>query len=85
MKTRIAILVFFQSLLVFKLVFYHSLAKRPCQCSYYKGGQVSLYLVLISRSVLVLSQPSDVSDLVPLRLVSITLLSPMSPATSHIA
>ena len=41
---------------------------------------MSSHLVLMSRSVLVLSQPSDVSDLVPLHLVSITLLSPTCPA-----
>ena len=52
--------------------------------SYYKGSQVSSHLVLVSRSLLVLSQPSDVSDLVPLCLVSISLLSPMSFATLHI-
>ena len=28
---------------------------------YYKGSQVSSYLALVSRSVLVLSQPSDVA------------------------
>ena len=37
-----------------------------------------MHLVLVSTSVLVLSQPSDVSDLVPLRLVS------SIPAKSHI-
>ena len=52
---------------------------------YYKGSQVPSHLVLISRSVFVLSQPSDVSDLVPLRLVSISPLSPASSATSHTA
>ena len=46
---------------------------------------MSLHFVLISTSVLVLSQPSDVSDLVPQRLVSIDLLSPTSLAISHIA
>ena len=46
---------------------------------------MSSHLVLVSRSVLVLSQPSDVSNLVPSHLVSITLLSPTSSATSHIA
>ena len=46
---------------------------------------MSLHFVLISTSVLVLSQPSDVSDLVPLRLVSVRLLSLPSSATSHIA
>ena len=43
----------------------------------HKGSQRPLCLVLISRSILVLSQPSDVSDLVPLRLVLII------PAKSH--
>ena len=46
---------------------------------------MSSYLVLVSRSVLVLSQPSDVIDLVPSRLVSIRLLSPTSLATSQFA
>ena len=64
-----------QSLLVFYLVSYHSLAKRPCQCPYCKGSQVPLRLVPVSRSVLVLNKPSDVSDLVPLCLVSINPLS----------
>ena len=36
------------------------------------------------KGVLVLSQPSDVYDLVPPRLVSCALLSPTSSATSHI-
>ena len=44
-----------------------------------------LRLVLVSKGVLVLSQPSDISDLVPSRLVSICLLSPMLSAASHIA
>ena len=44
---------------------------RPCWCSYCKGSQVLSCLVLASRSVLVLSQPSDISDLVPARLVLI--------------
>ena len=43
---------------------------------YYKGSQVPSRLGLVSRSVLVLSKPSDVSDLVPSCLVSIALLSP---------
>ena len=43
-----------------------------------KGSQVSSHLVLITTSVLVLSQPSDVSDLVPLHLVS------SSPAKSYV-
>ena len=38
----------------------------------------------MSTSVLVLSQPSDVSDLVPSHLVLIDLLSPTSSAASHI-
>ena len=49
MKTRIAILVFFNHYLSSKLVFYHSLAKRPCLCSYNKGSQVPSRLVLVSR------------------------------------
>ena len=43
----------------------------------HKGSQVPLHLALVSRSVLVLSQPSDVSDLVPLHLVLI------APTLSH--
>ena len=50
-----------------------------------KGSQVPSCLVLVSKSVLVLSLPSDVSDLVPSGLVLITLLSPTSSATSQIA
>ena len=49
----------------------------------HKRSQVPTCLVLISRSVLVLSQPSDVSDLVPSRLVSIILLSPTSIPPLH--
>ena len=81
-KTRIAILVFFNHYL-----FFTRLLSFACQeaLSVYKGSQVSSHLVLISRSVLVLSQPSDISDLVPLHLVSINLLSPPSSAASHIA
>ena len=41
-------------------------------------------LVLVSKGVLVLSQPSDVNDLVPSRLVSAALLSPTRSTTSHI-
>ena len=81
MKTRITILVFFKSL----LIFYHSLAKRPCLYLHSQGSQVPLRLVLVSRSVLVLSQPSDISDLVPSRLVSITLTKSYVPAASSIA
>ena len=44
----------------------------------YKGIQVSLYLVIVTTSVLVLSQPSGVNDLVPSCLVSNT------PTKSHI-
>ena len=40
-------------------------------------------LVLASKSVLVLSQPSDVSNLVPSRLVSISLLSPTYSVASQ--
>ena len=78
LKTKDHHLGLLQSLLVFHPISHHSLAKRPCQCSYYKGSQVPSCLVLVSRSVLVLGQPSDVSDLVPSRLVSI------NPAKSHI-
>ena len=85
MKTRIAILVFFNH--------YSSSILSPILClprglvgvSYHKGSQVPSRLVLMSISVLVLSPPSDDSNLVPLRLVLIHLLSPTSPATSHIA
>ena len=46
---------------------------------------MSSHLVLVSRSVLVLSQPSDVSDLVPSRLVSISPAKSYVPAASPIA
>ena len=42
-------------------------------------------LVLVSRSVLVLSKPSDVSDLVPSCLVSIEPAKSYVPAASSIA
>ena len=77
MKTRITILVFFNHYLSSTLSSTIRLPRGLVSVYYYKGSQVPLRLVLVSRSVLVLSQPSDVSDLVPLHLVLITLLSPM--------
>ena len=77
MKTKDHHLGLLQSLLVSTLISLHSLAKRPCQSSVHKGSQVPFCLVLVSRSVLVLSQPSDVIDLVPSRLVS------TAPMLSH--
>ena len=56
------------------LVSVHTTRGAKCRC------------VLCSyQGVLVLSQPSDVSDLVPSRLVSISLLSPTFPVTSNTA
>ena len=43
---------------------------------------MSSHLVLVSRSVLVLSQPSDVDDLVPSCLVSLVPLSPTCSTTT---
>ena len=85
MKTRIAILVFFNHYYLLNSSFIIRLPRGLVSIHYYKGSQVPSRLVLVSTSVLVLSQPSDISDLVPLSLVSIALLSPMSFATSHIA
>ena len=65
MKTRIAILVFFNHYLSSILSSTIRLPRGLVSAHYYKGSQVPSRLVLISRSVLVLSQPSDVSDLVP--------------------
>ena len=48
-KTKDHHLGLLQSLLIFYLVFYHLLAKRPCLCSYNKGSQVPVRLVLVSK------------------------------------
>ena len=78
MKTRIAILVFFNHYLSSILSSTIRLPRGLVSAHYYKGSQVPSRLVLISRSVLVLSQPSDISDLVPSCLVSIV------PAKSYV-
>ena len=85
LKTKDCYLGLLQSLLFSNLSSFIHLPRGLVSVHYYKGSQVSLRLVLVSRSVLVLSQPSDVSDLVPPCLVSISLLSSTSPATLHIA
>ena len=85
MRTRITILVFFNHYLSSTLSSIIRLPRGLVSTYYNKGSQVPLCLVLVSKSVLVLSQPSDVNDLVPSRLVSISLLSPTSSAASHIA
>ena len=78
MKTRIAILVFFNHYSSSISSYIIRLPRGLVSVHYYKGSQVPLCLVLVSKSVLVLSQPSDVSDLVPLHLVLII------PAKSHV-
>ena len=78
MKTRIAILVFFNHYLSSISSSTIRLPRGLVSVYYYKGSQVPLCLVLVYKSVLVLSQPSDVSNLVPLCLVS------NIPAKSHV-
>ena len=85
MKTRIAILVFFNHYLSSILSSIIRSPKALLVLTTTRGAKYHSRLVLVSRSVLVLSQPSDVSSLVPSCLVSITLLSPTSSAASHTA
>ena len=61
MKTKDRHLGLLQSLLSLKLVFSIRLPRGLVSVHYDKGSQVSSHLVLVSRSVLVLSQPSDVA------------------------
>ena len=85
MKTRIAILVFFNH---YQLSISSSIIRLPrglVSVLYYKGSQVPSCLVLVSRSVLVLSQPSDIIDLVPLCLVSSIPAKSYIPAASSTA
>ena len=84
-KTRIAILVFFNhySSSISSLII--RLPRGLVSIYTNQGSQVPLRLVLVSRSVLVLSQPSDISDLVPPRLVSIIPAKSHVPTTSPIA
>ena len=77
-KTRIAILVFFNHYLPLISSLLIRLPRGLVSIHTHKGSLVPSHLVLVSRSVLVLSQPSDVCDLVPLRLVS------SSPTKSHV-
>ena len=60
-KTRIAILVFFNHYGLLNSSSFIRLPRGLVSVHYYKESQVSSHLVLISRSVLVLSQPSDVT------------------------
>ena len=76
-KTKDCHLGLLQSLLISSSSPIIRLPRGLVSCHNYKGSQVPLCLVLVSRSVLVLGQPSDVSDLVPSRLVSTT------PTLSH--
>ena len=59
-KTRIAILVFFNHYSLLTRISF-ACQKALSGVHYDKGNQVSSYLVFVSRSVLVLSQPSDVT------------------------
>ena len=59
-KTKDRHLGLLQSLLVYSSSFIHS-HQGLVSVQYYKGSQVSSHLVLASSSVLVLSQPSDVT------------------------
>ena len=85
MKTRIAILVFFNHYLHSTSSSIIRLPRGLASVHTHKGSQVPSCLVLISRSVLVLSQPSDVSNLVPSCLVSITPAKFHVPITLRIA
>ena len=60
-KTKDRYLGLLQSLLSSQLIFYHLLTKGLVSVRYYKGSQVSSHLVLVTKSVLVPSQPSDVT------------------------
>ena len=81
-KTKDCHLGLLQSLLVPFSSLFICLPRGLVSVHTYKGSQVSSCLVLVSRSVLVLSQPSDIIDLVPLCLVSTDpTLSPES--SSH--
>ena len=77
MKTKDCHLGLLQSLLAHSSSFIICLPRGLVSVPTHKGSQVPLHLVLISRSVLVLSQPSDISDLVPSHLVS------TAPTLSH--
>ena len=69
LKTKDRHLGLLQSLLAHSSSLIICLPRGLVSVPTHKGSQVPLHLVLVSRSVLVLSQPSDISDLVPLRLV----------------
>ena len=60
-KTKDRYLGLLQSLLSPNSSYFIRLPRGLVSVQYYKGSQVSLHLVLVSRSVLVLSQPSDVT------------------------
>ena len=76
-KTKDHHLGLLQSLLVSLLSLTIHLPRGLVSVYTYKGSQVPLCLVLASRSVLVLSQPSDIINLVPSCLVS------TDPTLSH--
>ena len=61
LKTKDRHLGLLQSLLSSNSSYPIRLPRGLVSAHYYKGSQVSLHLVLVSRSVLVLSQPSDVT------------------------
>ena len=61
MKTKDRHLGLLQSLLSLNLSSIIRLPRGLVSACYCKRSQVSSYLVLVSRSVLVLSQPSDVA------------------------
>ena len=83
-KTKDRHLGLLQSLLAFHLVLYHSLAKRPCQCSILQGKpSVIVPCARIKKCPCALSAKWHY-DLVPSRLVSCALLSPTCSTTSHI-
>ena len=52
-------------------------------CHTFKGSQVPSHLVLVYKSVLLLSQHSDVTDLVPSRLVLIALMLSHKSSPHH--
>ena len=83
LKTKDRHLGLLSSLLQSLLVFYHSRVKEALSVFITTRGAKYLCVLCSYQEVsLSLGQPSDISNLVPPRLVLITLLSPTSSATS---
>ena len=83
MKTKDRYLGLLQSLLAFHSSSIIRLPRGLVSTRTTRGVKY-LHVLYSYQGVLVLSQPSDVSNLVPSHLVSISLLSPTSSTASHI-